>query len=200
MKRNFLLLYFFIVFIAASAQNISVKSFQLLPTDMTASSLEGKKTDRNGDVAALIKVVTTETGFTFEGGTLGIVDTKERNGEIWVWVPRASRKITILHRQLGVLRDYRFPVEIESERTYEMVLTTAKIETFVKEEVTMQYLAFKITPPNAILEVNDQLWTLEADGTAMKYVEFGTYEYRVRASDYLTDVGKVTVSFPAVAR
>ena len=46
-------------------------------------------------------------------------------GEVWVWVPYGSRKITISHQQLGVLRDYRYPVEIEAKRTYEMVLTTA---------------------------------------------------------------------------
>ncbi len=94
------------------SQNISVKSFQPLPYDGTASSLEGKRIDQNGQVAALIKVMTTETGFVFEGGRLGIVDTKQEAGEIWVWVPRASRKITIKHPRLGVLRDYMFPIEI----------------------------------------------------------------------------------------
>lgn len=146
MKKLSLLIIILSFGLLAQAQSISVKTFRALPTDMTASSLEGKRIDQNGDVAALIKVVTTQTGFTFEGGTLGIVDTKQRNGEIWVWVPRASRKITILHQQLGVLRDYRFPVDIESERTYEMVLTTAKVETVIKEEVHQQYLVFQVSP------------------------------------------------------
>ena len=147
--------------------------------DLTASSLEGKRIDQNGQVAALIKVVTTETNFTFEGGTLGIVDTKQTPGEVWVWVPRAARKITIKHSKLGVLRDYYYPVEIESERTYEMVLTTAKIETIIKEEVRQQYLAFKVLPPNATLEVNEEIWEVDADGNAQDYVPFGTYSWRV---------------------
>ncbi len=196
MKKYTLLALFLFVSLAAMAQSISVKSFKPLPMDMTASSLEGKRIDQNGDVAALIKVVTNETGFLFEGGTLGIVDTKQNVGEVWVWVPRSSRKITIKHQHLGVLRDYRFPVEIESERTYEMVLTTAKIETIVKEEVRQQYLLFQLDPPNATLEVNEQLWTVEADGSAKKYVDFGVYTYRVRASDYFTEAGKVTVDDP----
>ena len=90
MKRYILLTFILLAFIGVSAQSISVNSFRSLPMDMTASSLEGKRIDQNGDVAALIKVVTTQTGFTFEGGTLGIVDTKQRNGEIWVWVPRGE--------------------------------------------------------------------------------------------------------------
>ena len=116
MKLKFLLVIAFWGFgLALQAQNISVKSFQALPMDMTASSLEGKRIDQNGDVAALVKVVTSERGFTFEGGALGIVDTQQRNGEIWVWVPRGLRKITVLHQKLGVLRDYRFPIEIEAD-------------------------------------------------------------------------------------
>ena len=196
MKRLALIICFFIGVCGAFAQNISVKSFKALPMDMTASSLEGKRIDQNGQVAALIKVVTTETNFTFEGGTLGIVDTKQTPGEVWVWVPRAARKITIKHPKLGVLRDYYYPVEIEAERTYEMILTTAKIETIIKEEVTKQYLVFELEPKNATLEVNDQLWSVGSDGTALQFVDFGTYTYRVRAANYETDAGVVTVDDP----
>ena len=198
MKRHTLLTLILILItsLAAIAQNISVKSFRALPMDMTSSSIEGKRIDQNGQVAALIKVVTNETGFVFEGGTLGIVDTKQQVSEIWVWLPKASRKITIKHPQLGQLRDYLFPVEIEAERTYEMVLTTANVETIIKEKVRQQFLSFQITPANATLEVDDQLWSVDAEGFATKYVDFGTYNYRVRASDYFTEAGKVTVDDP----
>ena len=196
MKHSIAFLFFVLVTFGAMAQSISVKSFKALPMDMTASSLEGKRIDQNGDVAALIKVVTSETNFTFEGGTLGIVDTKQTPGEVWVWVPRAARKITIKHPKLGVLRDYYYPMEIEAERTYEMILTTAKIETIIKEEVRQQYLIFELEPKNATLEVNDQLWSVGADGTALQFVDFGTYTYRVRAANYETDAGVVTVDDP----
>ena len=200
MRRYALLVLVLFNFVVAHAQQIEVKSFQPLVGDMTTTSAEGKRIDQNGEVAALIKVMTTETGFVFEGGTLGIVETQQRVGEIWVWVPRASRKITILHQRLGGLRDYRYPVEIQADRTYEMVLTTAKIETIVKEEVRMQYLAFQITPPNAVLTVNDELWEVGADGTAMQFVDFGTYTYRVQAKGYHPDAGKVTVDDPTQAQ
>ena len=196
MKRIIPSLFLIIMGISATAQSISVKSFQALPMDMTASSLEGKRIDQNNELAALIKIVTSQTGFTFEAGALGVVDTKQETGEVWVWVPRGSRKITIKHQQLGVLCDYRYPVEIQAERTYEMVLVTGTVETIVKEEVRMQYLTFQVAPPNAILEVNDQLWSLDADGIATKYVDFGTYTYRVRAADYFPDAGRVTVDDP----
>ena len=196
MKRFTLLTFLLFAFFGAFAQTITVKSFQALPMDMTASSLEGKRVDQNGHAAALIKIVTTETGFAFDGGTLGIVDSKQKVGEIWVWVPYGSRKISIMHQQLGVLRDYRYPIEIESERTYEMVLTTGKVETIVKQEVTQQYLAFQISPTNAVLEVEGELWEVASDGSAMKFVNFGTYNYRVQAPNYHPEIGKVTVNDP----
>lgn len=194
--KSILICLFILCGLALQAQTISVKSFRALPMDMTASSLEGKRIDQNGEVAALIRVVTPEKGFVFEGGTLGIVDTKQKVGEIWVWVPRGARKISIMHQQLGVLREYRYPLEIESERTYEMVLTTGKVETIVKQEVTQQYLAFRISPANAVLEVEGELWEVASDGSAMKFVNFGTYNYRVQAPNYHTEVGKVTVNDP----
>ena len=197
MKRFALLIFFFFSIYGGFAQSISVKSFQALPMDMTASSLEGKRIDQNGEVAALIKIVTTETGFTFEAGALGIVDSQQRNGEVWVWVPRASRKITILNQKFGVLRDYRYPIEIEAERTYEMVLETKAAPEPKPDDnmVRQQYLIFQITPPDAVLEVDDQLWPV-ADGTARKFVNFGNYTYRVQAPNYHPDAGRVTVDDP----
>lgn len=200
MKRSILFAFVLLSLTVVAQQNISVKSFTPLPMDMTASSLEGKRIDQNGEVAALIKIETTLTGLTFEGGALGIVDSKQENGEVWVWVPRASRKITVKHPQLGVLRDYRYPIEIEAERTYLMVLTTAKIETIITEEVRMQYLAFQITPVNATLVVNEKYWDVEPDGSAQDYVSFGTYTYRVEAPDYYSDAGRVTVDDPINAQ
>ena len=196
MKRYCLLFLLLYAFFGAMAQSISVKSFKALPMDLTASSLEGKRIDQNGDVAALIKVVTNATGFVFEGGTLGIVDTKQETGEVWVWVPRASRKITIKHPKLGVLRSYIYPIEIEAERTYEMVLTTAKMETVFVDEVNEQFLMFRITPYDALLEVNEQVWPVSEEGIARKLVDFGSYTYRVQAQNYHPYAGVIEVNDP----
>ena len=196
MKRTVLFLILALSALGAAAQNISVSSFRDLTTDMTASSLEGKRIDQNNEACALIKIVTTQTGFTFEAGALGIVDTKQEIGEVWVWVPRGSRKITIKHPQLGVLREYRYPIEIMPERTYEMVLVTGTVETIVKEQVREQYLMFQITPADAILEVDDQVWKVSNEGTARKLVDFGTYTYRVQAPNYHPEAGQVTVNDP----
>ncbi|MBR1991740.1 MAG: PEGA domain-containing protein, partial [Bacteroidales bacterium] len=46
------------------AQNISVKSFRPLPEDLTARV--DPVTNENGQTCALVKIVTTERGFSFE--------------------------------------------------------------------------------------------------------------------------------------
>ena len=74
------------------AQSISVSSFRLLENDLDANTAGTMERDQNGEVAALIKVVTTQTGFTFDGGALGIVKTIQKPGEIWVYVPRGLKR------------------------------------------------------------------------------------------------------------
>ena len=182
---------------AQGVQKMKVASFRALPMDMTASRPDCKRIDQNGQVAAIIKMMTTETGFTFEGGTLGILHTKQENGEVWIWLPRASRKITVKHPQLGVLRDYMFPIEIEAERTYEMVLETAPVGpgTGGGPVITQQFLMFTVTPKDAIVTVDDIPWQV-TDGVASNRVEFGQHEYRIEAKDYHTEAGKIMVNDP----
>ena len=104
------------------AQNMRVASFRLLEDDLTANRYGTSKTDQNGETTALIKMVTTEQGFVFDGGSLGIVSAEQKEGEWWIYVPRSARRLTIRHPQFGVLQSYTYPVPIEGGRTYQMLL------------------------------------------------------------------------------
>lgn len=177
-----------------SAQNIEVASCKLLESDLTANTTGTMERDQNGESAALIKVVTTEQGFVFDGGMVGIVKTKQGVGEVWVYVPHGIKRITIQHPQLGVLRDYYFPIPIEKARTYEMVLTTGKVETIVTHSVNKQFVVFNVKPADAIVELGDEVLTVDSEGYATKSMPFGTYDYRVSCANYHTTAGKVTVN------
>ena len=104
------------------AQGLKVVDFKLLETDLTANTHGTSKEDQNGETAALIKIVTPERGFTFDGGSLGIVATEEHPGEIWLYVPRRAQKLIIRHQIFGVMRDFFYPIPIEGARTYEMLI------------------------------------------------------------------------------
>jgi formylglycine-generating enzyme required for sulfatase activity len=194
MKRLLIIVYMLIGVLILEAQ-ISVSSFRLLETDLTANTHGTIEHDQNGEVAALIKVVTTQTGFTFDGGSLGIVKTVQKPAEIWVYVPRGLKKITISHPQLGVLRDYYLPVSIASAKTYEMVLIAGEVQTIVKQARTSQYVVFQLTPPNAFVELDGEVLATN-EGTATKLMKFGTYNYRVQAPNYLPEAGNVTINDP----
>ena len=101
---------------------MKVTEFRLLENDLTANRYGTSKQDENGETAALIKIVTPETGFTFDGGSLGIVAVEQKPGEIWLYVPRRAQRLTISHAAFGVLRNYAYTVPIESAKTYEMLL------------------------------------------------------------------------------
>lgn len=125
MKRLQTILFFLLIGLQCFAQNdrgMSVVSFRSLQNDMTANRRDTERRDRNRRLAALIKIVTPEKGFQFDGGSLGIVDTKYMPGEVWLYVPERAQKLTIAHDKYGVLREYYYTEAIEGGRTYELVL------------------------------------------------------------------------------
>ena len=179
--------------LTVSAQGISVESFRRLDNDLTANIAGTMMKDQNGEVAALIKVVTTQTGFTFEGGMAGIVKTRQEAGEIWVYVPHGIQRITIKHPQLGVLRDYYFEIGIEAARTYEMVLTTGEVRTVVTQDTGGSFLAITVTPKTASVFIDEELQENDGSGEITKLLPYGEHQYRVEAGNYLPEAGVVTI-------
>ena len=179
-----------------TAQNMSVKSFILAETDMTAN-LEGTiRYDQNGDKCALIRIQTTQKGFSFDLGQMPFIgDIQYKPGEIWIYVPYGVKRMTIRHPQLGTLSDYTFPVPIEKARTYIMDLVAANVITIVEQQTTQQWLIFDVTPKEALVELDGQLLE-NTEGRAKKFVQFGTYRYKVSAPQYHSKEGTVTVSDP----
>jgi hypothetical protein len=119
---------------AQNNNNYTVTSFKKLDNSMTAR-IDAPKKDKNGDICAVIKIVTTQTGFSFEGDGAGILGSEYKTGEYWIWVGYGAKRITIKHPNLGLLRDYTYPISIEKATDYEMVLITGKITNTLVEEI-----------------------------------------------------------------
>ncbi|MFA5648142.1 MAG: PEGA domain-containing protein [Bacteroidales bacterium] len=190
MKHFFhLLLILALTGITAQAQ-VNVKSFRLLENDLDAR-VNHKKTDQNGEVCAIIKVVTTQTGFTFDVGSLGVVATEPKAGEIWVYVPRGVQRITIGHPQLGILRNYAFTIPIQAATVYELELVTADIEIVVRErEIVTQWLAISTEPSGANVFVEEKLVGITPYTGQFPEDE---YSYRIELPRYHPEAGKVTL-------
>ena len=177
------------------AQNLSVQSFHLDEKDLAANTAGTIVLDQNGQKCALIKVETTQQGFSFDAGSLGVVKTEQHVGEIWVYVPEGVKRLTISHQQLGMLRDYDLGQTLRRAKTYVLKLVTGEVQTVVKQSRTSQYVVFQLQPKNAVVMLENEMLNT-ADGVATKMMKFGTYDYRVQAPDYLPEVGKVTVNDP----
>ena len=194
MKKILFFIMLFSAFVqTVRAEDINIADFYLDEHDLTALQPGTMELDQNGDKCALLKIATTETGFTFDVGSLGVKKTVNKVGEIWVYVPYGVKWLVIGHPKLGRSEKYFFPVSIEKGRTYKMKITSKKIKIIYEEEVTSQYVIFNVTPSDALVEFNGELLEV-LDGTASKYVAFGTYDYNVQAKDYHSEAGKVTVS------
>ncbi len=183
--------FFVLLLVSAAAQQISVKSFESLPHDQTARITQPVM-DQNGEKCALIKVVTHQRGFVWEGGMLGISKIQKKTGEYWVYVPHGAEKITIKHDQLGVLRDYRYPVEIEKARVYEMVLTTGKVHTVVESpEVRSAYLVLQTDPDSVDVYIDN---TYRGRSPFRGKLEQGSHTYRLEKHLYHSKAGKFELS------
>ena len=179
-----------------SAQNISVSSFKLDPNDLTAN-LEGTTVyDQIGQKCALIRIQTTQKGFSFDVGSLGVQKVDDNKvGEIWLYVPEGVKRLTMRHAQLGTLEKWPFPINIMGSKTYMMYITTANVHTVVEEAVTQQYVVFRVNPPEAVVEFDGDIIDLN-EGVGNKFKSFGTYDYTVQAKLYHPQTGKVTVNDP----
>lgn len=172
------------------AQQISVKSFRKLGNDLSARTAQ--RPDQNGDVCAIVKVVTPEKGFYFDGDGNGIVAVEEKVGEYWLYLPYGSRRLTVKHEHLGILRDYAYGEHIDKACVYELVLVTGKVVTKVEEEIPGQWLVIHTDPKDAAVYLDD-VYETGTDGTVQKFVASGKHSYRVEHPYYHGEAGQLEV-------
>lgn len=104
--------------LSVSAQEISVKSMELLSSDLTART--NPRLDGNDEPCALIKVIIPAVeGMSFEGWVIGNIGYLP--GEYQVYVPAGTKKITFRHPDFAP-GEIRFTFPIEGRCTYRVVL------------------------------------------------------------------------------
>ena len=206
MKKILLTLLFSTLCLALAAQDFEIVSVESLPADFSAR--EEIKADHSDRQCALLRIATQNItpnqreGFSFVPD-LGseVVERATRDGEIWLWVSPGLKYLRIKHREWGQyeLRMPDYVARVEALHTYKVVIRgtlAMPLQEQANNAPTQQYLVFQLSPTNAVLEVDGQLWEVAPDGSAMKFVDFGTYSYRVQAPNYFPETGKVTVDDP----
>ena len=140
--------------LASADSTFTVASFRQLPTDVSAF-IDAVR-DLNGEACALIKVV-GPSDFAFSS-PLGIVKRSDQVGEIWLYLPKGTKQITIKHPQWGVLRNWQLGMKLESRMTYELRLRTP-LAAVVEKHDTIVYTqtvvdTVKVVPQRRVVPVH----------------------------------------------
>ena len=176
--RNILLslVLLFAAISSAFAQELTVKSFKLAGSDLTAQTQPRK--DLNDRNCALIKVGIGLQGVQFEGGIRGNVENK--TGEYWVYMPQGIRQLKVKHANYApvmvTFADYGVE-KLESNRTYELIVVTYP-QYAITQNVTNLSLDSQQATPQTHPTVSDNTISIPVkDGISidMARVEAGTF-------------------------
>ena len=183
-----ILLSFVLLFAAISsvfAQKLTVESFKLAPSDLTAHTQPRK--DLNDCNCALIKVGIALEGVKFDGSIMG--KPVQKIGEYWVYMPKGVSMLQVLHKNYTPLMvnfyDYGIG-KVESGATY--VLTLKKPNTITERQT--QKLRIKYSPTSASVLV-DNKFVKGTNGIAETTLTVGQHSYIVACDGYESEEGTV---------
>ena len=189
-----ILLSFFLLFAALSsalAQKLTVESFKLAGSDLTAQTQPRK--DLNDRNCALIKVGVGLQGVQFEGGIMGNVENK--TGEYWVYMPQGNRQLKVKHANYApvmvTFADYGVE-KLESNRTYELIIT-ASGGTQVAQN---QRLTIRYSPSSATVLVDNKM-VKGTNGVASTTLPVGQHSFVVACDGYESEEGTVKLKTSA---
>ena len=162
-KISLLLILLLAVTQGVLAQEMTVKSFELLSNDITART--SPRNDRNGTPCAVIRVGIALQGVVFDGNTIG--EPVYNTGEYLVYVPEGNRQITIRHNSYVpltvVFADYGID-RVKSSTTYRLTVLTGGV-TPSNQQPEGNFLVMNVTPATARVTIdNGVARPVNADG------------------------------------
>lgn len=178
-------------------EEISVTKFSCLTNDLTARVIAPKR-DQNNEVCAIIKIVTKDKSLFFEPDALGITAREDQPGEIWLYVPRGAKRITIKHERFGIIRNYFYPEPINEATVYEMMLYVPEdkgirvVERVVEKLATAQALMMNYSPASAQIYIDDTLRSAR-NGAYSEVFPVGEHKYRVCRNHYVEETGTFAI-------
>jgi opacity protein-like surface antigen len=125
-KRIVLVAVLMIATMSATAQSFEVKDFEEYVWG-TYARTHPVKDYQKGELCAVIRFSVPTRGFKFTGD--GVMKQTNGAGEVCVYVPKGTEKITIRHPEYGMIRDYKLPVAISSGTEYRAsIMMTRQLE------------------------------------------------------------------------
>lgn len=152
--------------IEAAGQKIVVKSFTRNYTSLIASM--NQKVDNGGTPCAVIRCFIRDTEYEVEANQ-GIVDRELHTGEIRLWVPQGTKRLTIRHAGVMPLR-YEIPIDITAKVTYDAEIDIVEEGQQRRKArawrgyVGAGYNVMMISGPSAILGIDVKHHQIELSG------------------------------------
>ena len=180
----------------------SVESVEDDPFDMSANAKAAtKKVDGSGDLYAILKITSDDVdddlrAYNFDFGMLkSIVEVHDAENEIWVYVQKNTKQVTITRSGYRTVSRYDLQRTFEPGKVYRMKISVKKEVAVVGKGTLM----FQITPAKAGIMVtytnSDGVESLfgatDEYGQVAKYIELGTYTFSVVAEYYHKSEGRV---------
>lgn len=196
MKRLLILLFLgLLVSFSALAQGaLFVSDFTISNSDEDGQ-ISGVS-DKKGVLCALVKVKTTVTNLHFSSESEAFIQESKGGSQIWFYAPSGTKTIVVSDASGKRLSSYEIGYQLRSGKTYVMSIDFTKdkskdvVVPIVKANPTLH---FDISPANATLKVNGQIWQLDVNGSVSREVPEGVYSYRVEAKNHAVSEGKLTV-------
>lgn len=190
MKRIILLSFWLLSLLGLHAQELTVKSMEVAPMDLSASTQP--RNDLNGNPCALVKVQLATAGASFEGNVIG--DVAYSQGEYWVYMSAGSYMLNIKHSSFVPLfvsfRDYDIK-RVEGKTTYVLTLLMPQMSTGPVDD-GLRYIAMSVEPASAMVYIDEQPQPLQ-NGKLNLLLPMGSHSYRVEATGYEMKTGSFTL-------
>ena len=191
--RN-ILLSFFLLFAAISstlAQELTVKSFKLASSDLTAQTQPRK--DLNNRNCAVVKVQFVGELTNIEGNV--IMPLVKRNNETWVYMPQNTRQMKVITKNylplMVTFADYDVE-RLESNRTYVLTL----LGNTQQQAQQSQILTIKYSPSSATVLVDNKMVN-GSNGVAQTTLPVGQHSFVVACDGYESEEGTVKLKASA---
>ncbi len=175
--------------VADAQRTLEVTGFARQDNDLMARVTHPVRDHDEGRLCALIRVISPLDGLTVRADGLGIVEQREEQGELWLYVPYGARSLSISHPGYVPVM-FRYPYPIEEGTVYELRVSAP--EGTQAPSASTQMLALTVRPEQAQVWIDDVEFPVE-NGVVVASMSKGDHTYRVEASMYEDKEGEVTL-------
>ena len=173
------------------AQELTVKSFKLASSDLTAQTQPRK--DLNNRNCAVVKVQFVGELTNIEGNV--IMPLVKRNNETWVYMPQNTRQMKVITKNylplMVTFSDYDIE-KLESNRTYVLTL----LGSSQQQVQQTQTLTIRYTPSSATVLVDNKM-VKGMNGVARTTLPVGQHSFVVACDGYESEEGTVKLKASA---